>query len=189
MKKWFDYLWIWSLLFFILGFFYIGFAWLGMLDFFIPLLFALFGGNKYFCNHLCGRGQWFSLLGKKFSRKKNTPSWMYSKWFRYGFLLFFLTMFGNLIFLTYGVALQGENVREVLTLFWTFRIPFSGESIPGLLPRWALQFSYGFYSLMVTSALIGMIVMVLYKPRTWCGFCPMGTMTQEICKIHSKKTK
>ena len=34
--------------------------------------------------------------------------------------------------------------------------------------------------------LIGLIVMVLYKPRTWCAFCPMGTMTQSICKLKNK---
>ena len=30
-------------------------------------------------------------------------------------------------------------------------------------------------------------VMVLYKPRTWCAFCPMGTMTQGICKLKNKE--
>ena len=49
------------------------------------------------------------------------------------------------------------------------------------------QFSFGFYSLMLTSLLIGLIVMVLYKPRTWCAFCPMGTMTQDICKLKNKE--
>ena len=26
-------------------------------------------------------------------------------------------------------------------------------------------------------------VNTLFKPRTWCSFCPMGTMTQMICKV------
>lgn len=34
-----------------------------------------------------------------------------------------------------------------------------------------------------TKVALGLIVMVLYKPRTWCAFCPMGTMTQGICKL------
>ena len=51
------------------------------------------------------------------------------------------------------------------------------------LADWVVQFSFGFYSLMLTSLLLGLIVMVLYKPRTWCTFCPMGTMTQDICKL------
>ena len=28
-----------------------------MVDFLLPLILAAFGGNKFFCNHLCGRGQ------------------------------------------------------------------------------------------------------------------------------------
>ena len=29
--------------------------------------------------------------------------------------------------------------------------------------------------------------MALFKPRSWCSFCPMGTMTQMICKIKEKE--
>ena len=56
-KHWYDYLWIWSVVYFTLGFFNILFAWLGMIDFLLPVMFAAFGGNKFFCSHLCGRGQ------------------------------------------------------------------------------------------------------------------------------------
>ena len=86
-KHRYDYLWIWSVVYFTLGFFNILFAWLGLIDFFLPLLIALIGGNKWFCNHLCGRGQLFALLPKKVkcSRNKPAPGWLSSKWFRYGF--------------------------------------------------------------------------------------------------------
>ena len=96
-KKWYDYLWIWSILYFVLGFFNILFAWLGMIDFVVPLIFAIVGGNKGFCNRYCGRGQLLRKVGSdwKCSRNKPTPKCLSSKWFRYGFLIFFLTMFGN----------------------------------------------------------------------------------------------
>ena len=29
--------------------------------------------------------------------------------------------------------------------------------------------------------------MVLFKPRSWCVYCPMGTMTQLICKAKNAK--
>ena len=45
-KKWYDYLWIVSLTYLILGFFNILFAWLGLLCFFIPLIIAIAKGNK-----------------------------------------------------------------------------------------------------------------------------------------------
>lgn len=55
---------------------------------------------------------------------------MASKWLRYGFLLFFLAMFGNMVFHTYLVASGAENLREAIKLFWTLRIPW--KYIPGL---------------------------------------------------------
>ena len=56
-KHWYDYLWIWTIVYFVLGFFNILFAWLGMIDFLVPLIIALFGGGKAFCTRSCGRGQ------------------------------------------------------------------------------------------------------------------------------------
>lgn len=43
-KHWYDYLWVYAIIYFALGFFNILFAWLGMIDFLLPLLLAIFGG-------------------------------------------------------------------------------------------------------------------------------------------------
>ena len=101
-KHWYDYLWIVSLTYLILGFFNILFAWLGLLCFFIPLIISISKGTKGYCNRYCGRGQLFEVLGGRFglSRKKDIPKWMKSKWFRYGFLVFFFTMFFQMIWNT-----------------------------------------------------------------------------------------
>ena len=83
-------------------------------------------------------------------------------------------------------AAGAASLREAIKLFWTFRVPWGWTYTAGTVTDWVAQFSFGFYSLMLTSLLIGLIVMVLYKPRTWCAFCPMGTMTQSICKLKNK---
>ena len=72
-KSWYDYLWIASLMYLVLGFFQILFAWLGLLCFFIPLIIAIVKGNKGYCNRYCGRGQLFELIGGRFglSRRKD----------------------------------------------------------------------------------------------------------------------
>ena len=77
-KQWYDYLWILSLTYLILGFFNIMFAWLGLICFFVPLLISLIKGTKGYCNRYCGRGQLFGLLGGTFglSRKTDIPKWM-----------------------------------------------------------------------------------------------------------------
>lgn len=184
-KHWYDYLWIWSIIYFALGFFNILFAWLGMIDFLLPLAIAIIGGNKWFCNHLCGRGQLFTVIGKNLhcSRQKLAPKWVSSKWFRYGFLTFFMTMFGIMLYQTWLVYGGAQSLQQAVKLFWTFKVPWHWAYTVGSAPDWAAQFSFGFYSMMLTSALIGLIVMALYRPRTWCSFCPMGSMTQLICKV------
>ena len=55
-KKWYQYLWIAEILYWVLGLTNILFAWLGLAFFFIPLVFAIVGGNKGYCSRYCGRG-------------------------------------------------------------------------------------------------------------------------------------
>ena len=186
MKKshWYNYLWIWSVVYFAMGFFHILFAWLGLISFFLPLIFAVGFGNKGFCNRYCDRGQLLRALGsqKGFSRRKDAPDWMKSKAFRYGFLAFFMAMFMNMLYATYRVYAGAAELSETVTLFWSIPVPWSWAYTGGAEP-WVAQFAFGFYSMMLTSAILGILTMLAYKPRSWCVYCPMGTMTQMICKM------
>lgn len=188
-KAWYDYLWISSALYLILGFFNIMFAWIGLLCFFIPLIIAMSKGTKSYCNRYCGRGQLFELLGNKLklSRKKEIPGFLKSKLFRYGFLTFFMIMFGNMLFSTYLVFTEVNNLSETVKLLWTFKLPWHFAYHGTLFSPWTAQFAFGFYSVMLTSTVLGMITMILYKPRSWCVYCPMGTMTQGICQWKHRK--
>ena len=182
-KRWSDYLYIFTIVYLLLGFFNIVFAWLGMLCFLIPLIFAFFGGKKGYCNEYCGRGKLLFLLGNRFklSRNKSMLKWMRSSYFRYGFLIFFMTMFVIMIVNTF-LVFKGADLKEIVTLFWTFKVPWHWAYYGGVDP-WFAQFAFGFYSIMLTSTLLGLISMFLFKPKTWCVYCPMGTMTQSICKL------
>lgn len=189
-KYWTDYLWTYSAVYFVLGFFNIAFAWLGLLCFTIPLVLSLKTGQKTYCNKYCGRAQLFDIFATeyKWSRNKPMPKFLRTKAFRYGFLIFFLIMFVNMIFTTYLVFSGAQNLREVLTLFWTFKLPFSFVNTSNI-SGWVAQFAYGFYSMMLTSSIIGIILNTLYKPHSWCVACPMGTMTQGICQAKASLAK
>lgn len=189
VRPWYDYLWIVTPIYLALGMFNILFAWLGMIFFCLPLLIAIFGGSKRYCNRYCDRGQFLSLLGGrlKLSRNRPTPGWMRTPAFRYGFLIFFFLMFFQMLFVTYLVGAGARDLGEFVKLFWTFRVPWQWAYHGTLIYPWVAQFAFGFYSIMLTSTLIGLIVMVLFKPRTWCVFCPMGTMTQLICRLRAGK--
>lgn len=188
-KKWSDFLWIAELLYLFLGLFNILFAWLGLLFFTIPLLIAVIKGNKAYCNHYCGRGQLLGLLGGKLKLSRNMPppKFLRSSWFRYGFLAFFMMMFGMMLFGTYKV-IAGAPLREVVTLLWVFKLPWQWADVSVAAP-WAAQFAFGFFGVMLTSTILGITTMLLFRPRSWCVYCPMGTMTQGICRIKAAKEK
>ncbi len=184
-RKWYDYLWVVEIIYFILGFFNILFAWLGMIFFFTPLLISLIKGNKGYCNNYCGRGQLFAKLGKKMSKNKPLPKFVKTKAFRYGFLIFFMLMFFNMIFTTYLVFMGTAGLSETVTLLWTFKLPWAFANPTNITP-WIAQYAFGFYSIMLTSTILGILTMFFFMPRGFCVYCPMGTMTQGICKLKHK---
>lgn len=189
-KRWSDYLWVAELLYLCLGLCNILFAWLGMLFFTIPLLVALLGGGKAYCNRYCGRGQLLGLLGGKLglSRQAPPPKFLRSAWFRYGFLAFFMVMFGLMLFSTYRVF-AGAGLTKAVTLLWVFKLPWQWPQVEMVAP-WFAQFAFGFFGVMLTSTVLGLATMALFRPRSWCTYCPMGTMTQGICKLkHQKEEK
>lgn len=187
-KTWKEYMWILSALYLFLGLFNILFAWLGLLCFTIPLVMAILGKGKAYCNTYCGRGQLLNLMGSKMklSKYNNIPKFLKSKWFRYGFLAFFMTMFINMLFMTYLVFNQTNSLKEVITILWTFKVPWQVVN-ESMISPWILQFAFGFYSIMITSTILGVVTMLLYKPRSWCVYCPMGTMTHIISKAKYKE--
>jgi hypothetical protein len=189
-QHWYDRLWIISLVYLFLGFFNIMFAWLGLLCFFIPLIISAAGGGKAYCNRYCGRGQLLALLGGRLglSRKKDMPRFLKSKVFRYGFLVFFFTMFFQMLWTTWLVAAGSRSLGQSVKLLWTFRLPWHWAYREGAFPSWMAQFAFGFYSIMLTSTVLGLATMLFFKPRSWCVYCPMGTMTQLICRAKAKES-
>lgn len=186
-KKWYQYLWIVEILYWVFGLTNILFAWLGLVFFAIPLVLAIVGGNKVYCNRYCGRGQLFELLGTKFklSLNRKPPKFLRTKWFRYSFLAFFMTMFTLMLFSTYKVF-SGAPLKQTVTLLWTIKLPWQWADVSMVAP-WFAQFAFGFFGVMMTSTVLGLLTMVLFRPRSWCTYCPMGTMTQGICQWKHRK--
>ncbi len=186
-KRWYDYLWLAELVYLCLGFFNILFAWTGLVFFITPLMIAIVKGSKAYCGKYCGRGQLYDLLGRRLgiSLSRKPPRVLRSAWFRYGFLVFFMTMFGLMIYNTVQVF-SGADLQEAVTLMWVFRLPWQWTDI-SFVPAGVAQFAFGFYGVMLTSVVLGFATMLIFRPRTWCVYCPMGTMTQGICLLKNRE--
>ena len=91
-----------------------------------------------------------------------------------------------LLFIHLGMSFL-RDLGQAVTLLWTFKLPWNWAYHGTLFHPGVAQFAFGFYSVMLTSTVLGLITMVLFKPRSWCVYCPMGTMTQLVCKARNSK--
>ena len=73
-------------------------------------------------------------------------------------------------------------MSQVVTLLWIWKLSWNwayhGVNVSpwgSTVCIWILQCDADLYSAWVWT-------MLLFKPRSWCVYCPMGTMTQLICK-------
>ena len=145
--------------------------------------------TKGYCGRYCGRGQLLAMLGGRFglSRRRDIPGRMKSRTFRYGFWLLFFAMFFLALWNTCLMFAGLQDLRQVVTLLRTFKLPWQWAYHGTQFHPGAVQFAFGFYSVMLTSTVLGLITMALFKPRSWCVYCPMGTMTQLICRVRNGK--
>ena len=95
--------------------------------------------------------------------------------------MFFMFFFIQMIWLTVQVAHGLEDLHQTIHLLWTFDVPWHWAYRTPIEP-WMAQFAFGLYGIMLTSLIVGVVLTVVYRPRTWCVFCPMGNMTQMISR-------
>ena len=96
-------------------------------------------------------------------------------------MVFFFAMFGNIIYTTWLIAHGAGSLSEVVTILWSVRVPWQWAYAGGVEP-WVASFAFQLYSLMLTSEIIALATMLWFRPRSWCVYCPMGTLTQLVCK-------
>lgn len=179
-REWKDYLFIITILFFILGFFNIIFAWLGFACMTFPFILLLKNKRKTWCQGYCPRANLFDQMFRNRSiTGKAGPDWLIrgnSKWIvliYFTLNLFILTMSTIMVFK--GRIAPIENIRFLLA----FQLPWE---IPQLLdisgvPDWAVHLSFRIYSMMFTTTIIGLLLTWIFKPRTWCTVCPINTVS------------
>jgi len=175
-----KYLFIVNLIYFALGFVNIHFALLGLICMALPLYILVRTNKKTYCQGYCPRSDLYSKAGKltnKISTK--TPDYFINgnmRWvmlFYFGINVFFITM--STIRVASGLMMPLEQLRYLIAI----KIPFDMLQLIELntvLP-WITHLSYRFYSMMMTTTTLGLILALIYKPRTWCTICPIATIS------------
>lgn len=113
------------------------------------LSFTAFFKGRYWCGNICPHGSFFDSLLMPLSKNKKIPKFLKSKFLRIAFFLFFGFQVGRKIINI--IAIYGKS-------------PFLDK----------LGFIFVASYLMVT--VLGTLTTIFISPRTWCQFCPMGTL-------------
>lgn len=59
----------------------------------------------------------------------------------------------------------------------------------GMVKNWGNLYGMGFviYRLIVVTTIIGIVLSLFYNERTWCNFCPMGSIAALVSRFNNKK--
>lgn len=132
----------------------VGGLWFPKLGLFVlPVIAGLsltsFFKGRYWCGNICPHGSLFDSVLLQFSKNREIPQFFKSKFLRIAFFLFFSFQIGR-------------KLVNVINIYG--QAPFLDK----------LGFIFVASYLMVT--VLGGITSIFYSPRTWCQFCPMGSI-------------
>ena len=178
MKSYQNQLFFVTIIFFILGFIHISLALLGAACFIIPFIQYIKYKDKVWCKRYCPRAGIFNRIISKVNLGRPIPKWLTDKKVRKGVVVYFAI---NLFMATMSTLMVSmsridpiEQVRFLIVFGLSGPMP---QMLDWTLPSNLIHFSYRIYSMMFTSTVIGSVLGILYRPRTWCGICPINTLT------------
>ena len=81
--------------------------------------------------------------------------------------------------------LKGVPFRVFMVLF------IIGNFSYGIYKNWGNLAGIGFvfYRIIIITTIVGIIFNTIYMPRTWCAFCPMGSIATYITYIKKPKSR
>lgn len=133
----------------ILGWFYPVVGLVAIICMIGPVATAVSRG-RFWCGHICPRGNLYDRLLSRFSPHRPIPHFVRTNGFRIFMVVFIFSMFG----------LQLSQAR------WS----------EGGLTMWG-DIGRVFWTIILVTTVVGVVFSFIYAPRTWCSFCPMGTIS------------
>lgn len=156
-KSYQSWSWIFMVLFITLSIVDIRFGLLGFVCMGLPIYHALRGRGKIHCSKYCPRGSILGKFLKYIALDNNLPRSMRTKTAKNILLGLMMTMFA-------------------LSLYHAFQSPNIVKAV-----------AFGVFRLMMASLALGVIMGIIFKPRTWCQVCPMGHATGLIKNTQDKR--
>jgi hypothetical protein len=148
--SWQGWSWIITITWMIIANFWHPFGLYGLVCMFTPVIIALAGYGKMSCARICPRGSFLGLAARPFA-----------------------------FFSLKRPAFT--NTKEFKFFLWALMMgSFFGLMIWAIPKRDIDLLGFTILVFMETATAIGLIFGILFAPRTWCSFCPMGYTTGKI---------
>lgn len=183
-----KYLFIITISFFLLGFVNIHFSLLGIICMTLPIILLLKNQKKTWCQGYCPRASLYTTCGKskKWTSLK-TPKFFIKGKMKWIMLAYFGISLTFILKSTLSVASDMKLPMEYLRFLIVIPIPFKMPQLFDIMTfaPWVTHLSYRFYSMMMTTTVLGLILALVYKPRTWCTICPISTISDVVLKKRS----
>lgn len=170
--------WI-TILFFVLGFINISFSIIGLICFALPFVQYYKYKDKVWCKYYCPRAGYFSMIISKINLGLNVPKSLTNSRARkivayyFAVNLFFVTM--STIMVSIGRIPPIEQIRFLIVFPLPVKLP---QLLAFDVAAPFIHLGYRVFSMMFTSIVIGSILGILYKPKTWCTICPITYFTK-----------
>lgn len=174
------YFFVFTILYFLLGIININFAWFGLVCMGFPIYYLLKDSKKTWCQGICPRASLYNACGKATGKISNsTPKFFVKGPMRWVMLAYFIIGISIIIFSTVMVSAGNMIPVQHVRFLMMFKLPISFPQIINFqnIAPWVTHFSYGFYSMMFTTTVLGLVLSIIYKPRTWCVICPISTVS------------
>lgn len=181
MKKPVNYMnisFIGTILFFGLSLVHISFALIGLVCAVTPFVLHAIHQDKRWCKTVCPRASLFTKVLSPISLGLKAPRWLFGKGARRAFLIWFIVNFTIAVMSTIMVSIGRIEPMAHIRFLLAFRMPFDLPQLidPAVGPA-IVHFGYRIFSLMFTSTTIGLVLGLLFRPRSWCSVCPIATLT------------
>lgn len=180
-----KYLFLITISYFLLGFINIHFSLLGIVCMTLPIILLLRNRKKTWCQGYCPRANLYTTCGKsKKTTGLKTPEFFIKGNMKWITLAYFVISLAFILMSTVGVARGIRLPMEYLRFLLLIPLPFEMPQLYDIMniAPWLTHLSYRFYSMMMTTTVLGLILAMVYKPRTWCTICPIATLSDVILK-------
>jgi hypothetical protein len=185
--KYKKHLFIFTLVYFLLGVIHIHFALLALFCLMFPIILLVATKKKTWCQGYCPRASLFTVCTKGANCSSKIPRFFVTGNMKWIVLVYFLINLFVITATTIRVSAGGMMPMNSLRFLLFIQLPFD---LPQLFhfynaAPWMTHLSYRLYSMMMTTTFIGILFAFIYKPRTWCVICPISTVSG----LYLNKTK